>query len=144
MRIFLLYFILIAAFFSCVNTDKPTAVNEAALKDSANFTTIQWLDSTNKNFGTIAEGQKLEVAFHFKNSGNKPLVIARVQPSCGCTVAEQPKEPIAPGKEGNIKAVFDSENHVGVNHKTLYVYANTKGTQANELQFGVIVEKKKW
>ena len=144
MRIFLLYFILIVAFFSCVNTDKPTTLNEAALKDSANFTTIQWLDSTNKNFGTIAEGQKLEVAFHFKNSGNKPLVIARVQPSCGCTVAEQPTEPIAPGKEGNIKAVFDSENHTGVNHKTLYVYANTKGTQANELQFGVIVEKKKW
>jgi Protein of unknown function (DUF1573) len=133
-----------AAFFSCVNTDKPAIIDEAALKDSANFTTIQWLDSTTKNFGTIAEGQKLEVAFHFKNSGNKPLVIARVQPSCGCTVAEQPTEPVAPGKEGNIKAVFDSENHTGVNHKTLYVYANTKGTQANELQFGVIVEKKKW
>jgi hypothetical protein len=86
----------------------------------------------------------LEVAFHFKNSGNKPLVIARVQPSCGCTVAEQPTEPIAPGKEGNIKAVFDSENHTGVNHKTLYVYANTKGTEANDLQFSVVVEKKKW
>lgn len=144
MKIFLLYFIVTAAIFSCVNTDKPTTINEAALKDSANFTTIQWLDSTNKNFGTIAEGQKLEVAFHFKNSGNKPLVIARVQPSCGCTVAEQPTEPVAPGKEGNIKAVFDSEHHTGVNHKTLYVYANTKGTQANELQFAVIVEKKKW
>ncbi|HSZ86683.1 MAG TPA: DUF1573 domain-containing protein [Puia sp.] len=144
MRIFLLYFILTATIFSCVNKDKPATINEAALKDSANFTTIQWLDSTNKNFGTIAEGQKLEVAFHFKNSGNKPLVIARVQPSCGCTVAEQPTEPIAPGKEGNIKAVFDSENHTGVNHKTLYVYANTKGTQANELQFAVVVEKKKW
>ena len=144
MRIFLLYFILTTAFFSCVNADKPATVNEVALKDSANFTTIQWLDSTNKNFGKIAEGQKLEVAFHFKNSGDKPLVIARVQPSCGCTVAEQPTEPVAPGKEGNIKAVFDSENHTGVNHKTLYVYANTKGTQANELQFAVVVEKKKW
>jgi hypothetical protein len=144
MKIFLLYIILTAAIFSCVNTDKQATVNEAALKDSANFTTIQWLDSTNKNFGIIAEGQKLEVAFHFKNSGSKPLVIARVQPSCGCTVAEQPTEPVAPGKEGNIKAVFDSENHTGVNHKTLYVYANTKGTQATELQFAVVVEKKKW
>ncbi|HEY4877372.1 MAG TPA: DUF1573 domain-containing protein [Puia sp.] len=144
MKIFLLYFILTATFFSCVNKDKSATLNEAALKDSTNFTTIQWLDSTNKNFGTIAEGQKLEVAFHFRNSGNKPLVIERVQPSCGCTVAEQPTEPIAPGKEGNIKAVFDSENHTGVNHKTLNVYANTKGTQVSELQFAVVVEKKKW
>jgi hypothetical protein len=122
MKIFLLYFILTATFFSCVNKDKSATLNEAALKDSTNFTTIQWLDSTNKNFGTIAEGQKLEVAFHFRNSGNKPLV----------------------GKEGNIKAVFDSENHTGVNHKTLNVYANTKGTQVSELQFAVVVEKKKW
>src|SRR5579862_1301473 len=137
MRIFFLYIILTTVLLSCVNTDKPGTVNEAALKDSANFTTIQWLDSTNKNFGTIAEGQKLEVTYHFRNSGNKPLVIARVQPSCGCTVAEQPTEPVEPGREGNIKAVFDSENHAGVNHKTLYVYANTKGTQANELQFAV-------
>jgi hypothetical protein len=67
-----------------------------------------------------------------------------VQPSCGCTVAEQPKEAIAPGNEGTIKAVFDSEHHEGVNHKTLFVYANTKGNQANELQFEVIVERKKW
>jgi hypothetical protein len=144
MRIFVFLFFTAASFFSCNNSDKPATLSETALKDSANFTTIQWLDSTSKNFGTIAEGQKLEVAFRFKNSGNKPLVIARVQPSCGCTVAEQPTEPIAPGNEGTVKAVFDSERHTGVNHKTLYVYANTKGNQANELQFAVVVEKKKW
>jgi hypothetical protein len=144
MRILSLSFVIAVTILSCKNGDKSTVTNEAALKDSANFTTIQWLDSTNKDFGKIAEGQKLEVSFRFKNSGNKPLVIARVQPSCGCTVAEQPTEPIAPGNEGTIKAVFDSEHHEGSNHKTLFVYANTKSTQANELKFAVVVEKKKW
>src|SRR6476660_281482 len=107
------------------NDKKETASNTDAPRDSTQLTTVEWLDSA-KDFGKIQEGQKLEVAFRFRNTGNKPLVIQRVQPSCGCTVAEQPKEPIAPGAEGQIKASFNSEGRVGTNHKTLYVYANMK------------------
>ena len=144
--------LLAGLFIGCNNrtNDKksPLAINtnqnDAALKDSANFTSIQWLDSLDKNFGKIAEGQKLEVSFSFKNTGDKPLVITRVQPSCGCTIAEQPSEPIAPGGQGTIKASFNSEGRMGVNHKTLSVYANTKLTQVHELHFEVEVEKKKW
>jgi Protein of unknown function (DUF1573) len=115
------------------------ATGSNAVMDS---TTIQWLDST-RDFGKIQEGQKLEVSFRFKNTGDKPLVIDRVQPSCGCTVADQSKEPIAPGAQGQIKAVFNSEGHPGTNHKTLFVYSNTKGTRNSALQFVVEVEKKK-
>jgi hypothetical protein len=114
----------------------------AALADTARYTNIQWLDSASRNYGTIPEGQKLDVAFRFRNSGSTPLVIGQVRPSCGCTIAEQPKEPIAPGGEGQIRAVFNSQGHSGVNHKTLFVTANTKGTQNYSLQFVVQVEKK--
>ena len=113
-------------------------------KDSSLFTNITWLDSTVRNFGTIPEGQKLEVTFRFLNSGTKPLIIAKVQPSCGCTIAEQPDEPVLPGKEGVIKASFNSEGRLGINHKKMYVYANTFGTQSNEVEFSVQVAKKKW
>ena len=144
----LISFLLAVIIISCNNNnDKkatPPANAEAALKDSANYTTIQWIDSTNKNFGKISEGQKLEVSYAFRNTGNKPLVISKVRPSCGCTVAEQPNEPIAPGAQGIIKASFNSESRTGVNHKTLFVDANTKGTQTHELHFEVEVEKKKW
>src|ERR1700689_2759685 len=120
MRVLFLSFIIAVTGISCKNSDKSAVSNDTALKDSANYTTIQWLDSTNKDFGTIASGQKLEMSFRFKNSGDKPLVITRVQPSCGCTVAEQPTEPVAPGNEGTIKAVFDSEHNEGVNQKTIF------------------------
>jgi|SRR5579863_52925 len=113
-------------------------------KDSNQYTKITWLDSTKRDFGNIPEGQKLEVAFRFLNAGVKPLIIARVQPSCGCTVAEQPDEPIMPGKEGVIKASFNSEGRVGINHKKIYVIANTVGSQSNEVEFSVLVQKKKW
>jgi len=133
-------------FFSCRENDSKLKVyNSMQLpKDSSLFTKITWLDSTTRDYGIIPEGQKLEVAYRFLNSGDKPLIIARVQPSCGCTVAEQPDEPILPGKEGIIKASFNSEGRVGINHKKLYVFANTKGSQSNEVQFSVLVQKKKW
>ncbi len=112
-----------------------------AKKDTANFTTIQWIDSV-KDYGKITEGQKLEVLYRFKNTGTKPLIIESVRPSCGCTVADPPKEPVAPGAEGEIKGSFDSNGKSGQQHKTIFVMANTKGIQNHELAFTVEIEKK--
>ena len=125
---------------SCGDNQKPDV--KAAMSDTARFTTIEWLDSASRNYGTIVEGEKLNVAFRFRNTGTTPLVIGQVRPSCGCTIAEQPQKPIAPGEEGQIKAVFNSQGHAGINHKTLFVNANTKGTQNYPLQFVVQVDKK--
>ena len=119
----------------------PGSAQFLALRDSARFTTVEWIDST-KDYGKITEGQQLAVAFRFRNTGKTPLVIGQVQPSCGCTVAERPTAPIAPGEEGQIKASFNSDNRVGVNHKSLIVTTNTKGTQRYVLQFVVEVQKK--
>ena len=132
----------------CSGSDKKTSVLVSGTnldpKDSSQWTTIEWLDSAERDYGKIAEGQVLQISYRFKNSGTHPLVIERVQPSCGCTIAEQPDQPIAPGQEGIIKATFNSEKHVGQNYKTLFVYANTKGSQSSELKFKVEVVNKKW
>ena len=126
---------------SDAHTSAEPSQATAAVKDSSQFTTIEWTE-TQKNFGKVTEGQKVEVAFHFKNTGDKPLVIENVHPGCGCTVAETPKEPIAPGKEGVIKGAFDSNGRVGMQHKSIYVEANTKGSQNHELVFELEVVKK--
>jgi hypothetical protein len=146
MRPVVLFFLLVSLLSSCSQGDpkKNGTTTMQIPKDSSQYTRITWLDSTVRNFGTIPEGRKLEVAYRFLNSGNKPLIIAKVQPSCGCTIADQPNEPVLPGKEGVIKASFNSEGRTGINHKMLYVYANTLGSINNELQFSVTVEKKKW
>ena len=131
-----------AIFIGCDYADKTpgtAAIPKEAL-DSTKFTTIEWLDST-RDYGKINEGQKLDVSFRFKNTGNKPLIIIRVQPSCGCTAAEPPKEPIPPGGEGTIKATFNSQGKEGPNSKDIYVEANTKGTQNHKVHFNVEVVK---
>jgi hypothetical protein len=130
----------------CGGGDQPAGISPGsaqflAMRDTARFTTIQWLDSS-RDYGKIPEGQKLDVSFRFRNTGSTPLVIGRVQPSCGCTIADPPREPIAPGAEGLIKASFNSDGRAGINHKSLLVTTNTKGSQSFALQFVVEVTKK--
>ena len=135
------------ALASCIGNDgkvannKPNPETQQAFTDSANFTTIEWIDSV-KNFGKMLEGPNLDIVFRFKNTGNKPLIISDVRPGCGCTVAEKPTKPIMPGNEGEIKAQFESRGRVGVNNKNITVMANTKPLQSFELKFSVEVEKK--
>jgi hypothetical protein len=77
------------------------------------------------DFGTIKGGEKGTYVFKFKNTGDKPLIISNAQGSCGCTVPTYPKEPIAPGKTGEINVVFDSKGKPGPQTKKVTITANT-------------------
>lgn len=81
--------------------DDGAKIAEQALKDS---TTVQVID-TAYNFGSVAEGEKVEYSYRFKNTGTKPLVIVTATASCGCTVPQKPERPILPGETGFIKVV---------------------------------------
>jgi hypothetical protein len=81
------------------------------------------------NFGTITQGEKVKTKFKFTNSGTENLVITNATGSCGCTVPEYPKEPIAPGKTGEILVEFNSEGKEGEQSKTVTVEANTEPRQ---------------
>src|SRR5688572_18224710 len=104
--------------------NNPSATQETPV-DSANLTTIQWVEGQTRDFGKMKEGENLNVSFHFKNTGSKPLIISRVWAQCGCTVAETPQKPYAPGETGVIKAAFNSTAKPGLNSKEVYLTANT-------------------
>jgi hypothetical protein len=145
------------AFASCKEADKkaaePTTTNDVnavsnaannpaettsqALKDTSNQTSLEWLDGASRDFGSIKQGEILDVSFRFKNTGSKPLIISNVSASCGCTVPEVPKKPYAPGETGVIKASFDSnKGQVGHNSKQVTVFSNTN-PEAMTLAFSV-------
>ena len=145
MKYFFLLLIPASLLFACnANDTKSTPTETAALKnavsDSANYTTVQWLDSTHRTMGTVQQGQVVEVSWRFKNTGNKPLVIASASASCGCTVADKPEQPVSPGETGTIKARFDSKGREGTERKQVFVTANTQ-TPNHELSFEVEVKK---
>ena len=54
-----------------------------------------------KDFGVVAKGEKLQAVFEVRNTGQAPLEITQVRPTCGCTVADFDKT-IAPGGTGKI------------------------------------------
>jgi len=113
---------------------------QKAMDDTLNYTSIQWLDSTFIFAGKVKEGKQVEVTFRFKNTGDKPLIFSKVEARCGCTVADKPEEPVAPGAEGVIKGMFDSKGRKGDNRKHIAVEANTKPSRSHELEFEVVVE----
>ena len=126
-----------------VSEAKQDSVNLTALSDTANYSELQWIDSIHQDLGKITQGQVVEIVWRLKNTGTKHLVIANVAAGCGCTLAEKPEEPIAPGQEGRIKAKYDSNNQsVGMQQKSVTVAANTQ-KRDYYLTFAVEVEAKK-
>lgn len=77
------------------------------------------------DFGTIEEGVVATHDFTFTNTGDVPLVISAANGSCGCTVPEYPRTPIAPGATGVIHVSFDSDKRAGKQEKTVTLTANT-------------------
>jgi len=84
-------------------------------------------DELTYNFGNISEADgPASHAFIIKNTGDAPLVITRVTASCGCAQPEWNKEPIAPGKTGELKVTFNPKGRPGPFHKTVSIYSNGK------------------
>src|SRR5258708_6667739 len=79
----------------------PGSTTQLHQIDTANYTTIKWMDSV-KDFGTVPQGEKVKIVFHFLNSGDKPLFIASVKPGCGCTLADYTKSAVLPGGQGEV------------------------------------------
>ena len=77
------------------------------------------------DYGKVIKGSEKSRVFKFTNIGNEPLIIERIQSSCGCTVPEKPEEPILPGEKGEIKVSYDT-NRVGGFSKMISIYSNAK------------------
>jgi hypothetical protein len=75
------------------------------------------------DYGNIKKDANGEREFVFKNTGKEPLIITNCVGSCGCTVPQWPKTPIAPGEKAAIKVKYDTRR-VGRFQKTVTVTSN--------------------
>ena len=75
------------------------------------------------DYGQIEKGADGQREFKFTNEGKEPLIITNAKGSCGCTVPNWPKEPIAPGASGVIKVKYDTQR-VGPINKSVTVNSN--------------------
>ncbi len=70
---------------------------------------FKWEESVH-DFGKIKQGVPATATFTFTNTGTQPIVISEAKASCGCTVPEFSKEPVAPGAKGIVKATYNAAN----------------------------------
>jgi len=76
------------------------------------------------DFGKIFDGRPAEFDFKFTNKGKVPLILSNVQPGCGCTTPEWPREPIMPGQKAKIKAIYNPGTFRGAFSKGITVTSN--------------------
>lgn len=80
-------------------------------------------DKTTFDYGNVKAGADGHRFFVVKNTGDKPLIISEVKPSCGCTTPEWSKDPILPGKTAQIKVGYNT-GIKGAFNKLIEVYSN--------------------
>ncbi|MCB0547791.1 MAG: DUF1573 domain-containing protein [Phaeodactylibacter sp.] len=100
----------------------PVSANEPI--DTVNVAKMAFEEET-FDFGEVDEGAIVEHTFHFTNNGKAPLLISSARSTCGCTVPDWPKEPIAPGEKGMLKVKFSTQGKKNQQTKPITIVANT-------------------
>jgi hypothetical protein len=84
--------------------------------------------------GEVEQGALVEHAFVIRNTGDEPLQIISVRPSCGCTVAKDYERQIAPGASGSIPITLKTKGFRGKISKTISVTTNAGNEPRSILQ----------
>lgn len=94
-------------------------------EEKAKVTSLKF-DKVFHDFGDIKPDSQNNCRFEVFNTGDKPLIIEKVEASCGCTTPHKPEKPIPPGESDFIEVGFHpNPGQVNEITKTVTVNANT-------------------
>lgn len=101
-------------------------------------------NETSHSFGKIKEeGGLATYKFEFKNTGNQPVIITRVQSSCGCTTPDWTRSPVVPGAKGFVSTQYDPRNRPGAFNKHVLVYNTATKEPVKLVVTGEVIQKEK-
>jgi len=84
-------------------------------------------EKTLHDYGNIPLNGDGSYVFIFENTGNTPLILTNAQSSCGCTVPQWPRDPIAPKGKGEIQVKYNT-NRAGSFQKTVTIHSNAENS----------------
>jgi hypothetical protein len=114
------------------------ATTNAAPKKSADD--VAKFKSETLELGKITQNNPTAGIFEVTNISKEPLLIEQANPTCGCTISDYTKEPIAPGQSGTIKATYNAKN-IGMFEKHLTVkFAGVEGMKSITIKGEVIAD----
>ena len=83
--------------------------------------------ATSHHFGVIAEDSgRVECCFTLLNDSSEAIAILSARTTCGCTLSDYPRDPIAPGDSAIVTVTFDPAGRPG--QFTKYINVETTGT----------------
>lgn len=71
------------------------------------FSSVKWKTEL-IDLGEIPVAKPVTIEYEFTNTSNAAVIVTNAHASCGCTVADYPKTPIAAGKSAKITATFNA------------------------------------
>lgn len=93
------------------------------------------------NFGRVVKGDTVKTTFVMRNEGKNPLIIRKIQPSCGCTASKVDKWEIPAGDSATIEIEFNTLGREGEDLKTLTIITNDPAHPVSKIYLkGTIVE----
>jgi len=79
------------------------------------------------DLGTIKPGSVTPINFTYRNNGSKPLLIKKIESTCGCTVVDQRQlNPVPPGAYDSVTGSIKPVEESGLIEKKIYLLANTQ------------------
>lgn len=101
-------------------TQVPTAAKTATTPNNGAKILV---DKDVHDYGTIKRNADGVCYFTITNTGSEPLIISKAKGSCGCTVPDWPRTPIAPGESAKMKVSY-ATNRVGAFNKMVTISSN--------------------
>lgn len=95
--------------------------------------------------GTVVKGNPAVADLVVRNLGDRPLTVAGVSTSCGCTKATLTPMIIPPGGEAGLHIVYDSDAHredLGLVERFVFISSDDPDENEVRINFTVMVEAK--
>lgn len=104
-------------------------------------TAILTFDQKSIQLGSISSQRIQTLHYSYTNTGTAPLVLTKVDVTCGCIKPKWSAKPVMPGKKGTIDVIFDPKNKMGTTRLSIYVKSNASN-KLEIIRIDAIVNKR--
>lgn len=110
-----------------------------ACRQKMEYTTVELTDPV-RHYYPILRGQELIIIGKLTNTGDKPLLVQDVQPSCGCMVTDfKGRVLVPPGQFMFVTIRYDSKKNVGKVEHSVRFWGNIYPDGMAQMRFDVNV-----
>jgi hypothetical protein len=93
------------------------------------------------DLGKIGQHKDSRYVISLRNDGRSKLTVNAIQPNCRCITTTLASTEIRPGEESTLEIVFNPEDRLGTQQKSIMIYSNDPQNPAQRVTFNAYVEE---